>query len=200
MPRERGESVSPGWDDRVELPLDREGMMAVVALDIAPLEAMPLERLEAEITELAGHLAAAECRWLQLIAEFDRRGGHTQWGCQTCAHWLSWHCGLDVRAGQERVRVARALEELPLMTAEFAAGKLSYSQVRAMTRAATPDNEATLVMIAQHSTASQLERSVRAYRKVLPAETETEVANQQHMNRFFRVDWADDGSLEGHFR
>jgi len=82
--------------------------MAVVALETAVLSAMPLERLEAEITELAGQLAAAECRWLQLIAEFDRRGGHLDWGCQTCAHWLSWHCGLAIRAGRERVRVARA--------------------------------------------------------------------------------------------
>jgi hypothetical protein len=174
--------------------------MAVVALESEALESMPLERLEAEITELAGHLAAAECRWLQLIAEFDRRAAHEKWGCQTCAHWLSWHCGLDVRAGQERVRVARALDDLPLVTAEFAAGKLSYSQVRAMTRVATPDNEATLVELAQYSTASQLERSVRAYRKVLAAESETEVANAQHADRFFRVEWADDGSLEGHFR
>ena len=39
-------------------------------------EAMPLERLEAEITELAARLAAGECRWLQLIAEYDRRAGH----------------------------------------------------------------------------------------------------------------------------
>ncbi|MGK2957178.1 MAG: hypothetical protein ACSLFB_01975 [Acidimicrobiales bacterium] len=30
---------------------------------------MPLERLEAEITELAGHLAAGECRWLLLVGE-----------------------------------------------------------------------------------------------------------------------------------
>ena len=35
---------------------------------------MPLERLEAEICELAGHLSAAECRWLLLLSEFDRRG------------------------------------------------------------------------------------------------------------------------------
>ena len=40
-------------------------------------DTMPLERLEAEITDLAGHLAAGECRWLLLIAEYDRRAG---WG------------------------------------------------------------------------------------------------------------------------
>ena len=36
---------------------------------------VPTERLEAQITELAGHLAAAECRWLELVGEFDRRQG-----------------------------------------------------------------------------------------------------------------------------
>ena len=35
----------------------------------------PLEWLEAEITTLAGHIAAATCRWLVLVAEFDRREG-----------------------------------------------------------------------------------------------------------------------------
>jgi hypothetical protein len=30
---------------------------------------MPLERLEAEICELAGHIWAATCRWLVLLAE-----------------------------------------------------------------------------------------------------------------------------------
>ena len=40
-----------------------------------PLADVPTERLEAQITELAGHLAAAECRWLGLVGEFDRRKG-----------------------------------------------------------------------------------------------------------------------------
>jgi hypothetical protein len=165
-----------------------------------PLEALPLERLEAEITELAGHLAAAECRWLLLVAEFDRRGGHEQWGCQTCAHWLSWHCGLAPRAARERVRVARALEDLPLITAEFAAGKLSYSKVRAITRVATPENEAEIVTLAEHSTATHVERAVRAYRSVLAADDENDAANARHGARFLRFEWADDGSLERHFR
>jgi hypothetical protein len=39
------------------------------------MESVPLERLEAEITELAGQLAAGECRWLELVAEYDRRAG-----------------------------------------------------------------------------------------------------------------------------
>ena len=34
---------------------------------------VPLERLEAQICELAGHLTAATCRFLVLLADFDAR-------------------------------------------------------------------------------------------------------------------------------
>lgn len=146
-------------------------------LDVVMPETMPLERLEAEITQLAGHLAAAECRWLLLIAEFDRRAGYEQWGCRTCSHWLSWQCGLDMRAAREHVRVARALETLPVITEAFSAGRLSYSKLRALTRVATPENEGDLAMIAQHATAVQVERTVRTYRGVLPKEDELDETN-----------------------
>ena len=36
---------------------------------------VPLERLEAQICEVAGHLAAATCRFLVLLADFDARRG-----------------------------------------------------------------------------------------------------------------------------
>jgi hypothetical protein len=39
---------------------------------------VPLERLESQICELAGHLAAATCRFLVLLGDFDaRRAGRT---------------------------------------------------------------------------------------------------------------------------
>ena len=169
-------------------------------LDVVMPETMPLERLEAEITELAGHLAAAECRWMLLIAEFDRRAGYEQWGCRSCSHWLNWHCGLDLRAARDRVRTARALETLPGITAAFASGALSYSKVRALTRVAAPVNEASLVMIAEHATAAQVERTVRTYRNVLSQDDELDETNARHAARFLHCDWADDGMLEGRFK
>ena len=45
--------------------------------DPAPV---PLERLEAQICELAGHLTAATCRFLVLLADFDARRGLGQLG------------------------------------------------------------------------------------------------------------------------
>ena len=162
--------------------------------EASSMEALPLEQLEAEITELAGHLAAGECRWLELVAEYDRRAGHETWGCRTIAHWLSWHCGLDMRSAREKVRVAHALGELPLVREEFATGRLSYSKVRAITRVATAATEEQLVMLAEHATAAQVERIVRTYRGMRSRGNETEVANQRCTDQYLQVDFDLDGT------
>ena len=87
---------------------------------------LSIRELEAQITELAGHLNAANHRWLVLIAEFDRRNGWSDGATQSCAHWLSWKCGLDLGATREKVRVARAIESLPKISVAMANGRLSY--------------------------------------------------------------------------
>jgi len=120
------------------------------------------ERLEAEICELAGQIAAASARLVVMIAEYDDRRGWAEWGCQSAAHWLSWRCGIGMHAAREKLRVGHALSGLPLITAAFARGELSYSQVRAVTRIAGDHNDAALVEIARSSTAHQLERLVAA--------------------------------------
>jgi hypothetical protein len=106
--------------------------------DPDPPERVPLERLESEICELAGHLTAATCRFLVLLGDFDARGGWASWQMRSCAQWLSWKCQMSSGTAREHVRVARALQTLPVITAEFAAARLSYSKVRALTRIATP--------------------------------------------------------------
>jgi hypothetical protein len=47
---------------------------------------LPNERLEAEIAQGAANLAAARCRWLELVAEFDRRELAGSWGARSTAH------------------------------------------------------------------------------------------------------------------
>jgi hypothetical protein len=160
----------------------------------------PLERLEAEITTQAGHLAAAECRWLLAVAEYDRREGWGQWGCWSCAMWLGWKCGLSRRAAQEKVRVARALSDLPLVTEAFARGELSYSQVRALTRVAEPSTEAGLMEIARNGTVAQLERVVAGMRTCIRRAGETDATNVRHERRYISYRYDDDGSLVGSFR
>jgi len=157
----------------------------------AELETAPTEWIEREIGELAGHIAAATCRWLELIAELDRRGGHEGWGFHSCGAWVAWRCSIDPRSAREHVRVARALEELPLVRERFSHGELSYSKVRALTRIATPEIEAELVEMARFATAAQLDRLVRGYRRAVSLES----AEAAHRDRFLSCEWEEDGSL-----
>jgi hypothetical protein len=121
------------------------------------------EALEAQITELWGYLNAATYRFLTLVAEFDREEGYAYHGLANTAQWLNWQCGIGPVAAREKVRVARALEQLPEIADAFAKGEISYSKVRAMTRVATAANESVLVSVARHGTAAHVEKLVRKY-------------------------------------
>src|SRR5580700_5637246 len=156
---------------------------------------VPLERLEAQICELAGHLAAATCRFLVLLGDFDERRGWASWEMTSCAAWLSWKCQMSSGTAREHVRVARALRDLPVIRGEFGAGRLSYAKVRALTRIATPGNEAGLAEISGPMTGNQLERFARAHRQAGPAGDAAARIRRRLTWRF-----EEDGSLAGTFR
>jgi hypothetical protein len=59
--------------------------------------------------------------------------------------------------------VARQLDVLPELSEAFAGGELSYSQVRALTRVATPQNEGFMLGLAERNSAGHLERLVARY-------------------------------------
>jgi Domain of unknown function (DUF222)/HNH endonuclease len=144
--------------------------MCSTEISVAPDRTRPLEILEREITALTSEIHAATCRWLCLIAEYDARGGWGEWGCKSCAHWVSWQCGIAPGVAREHMRVARRLVQLPLVRAAFAQGELSYSKVRALTRVENIADEAELLRLARTATASQLERLLRAYRRIVRTE------------------------------
>jgi hypothetical protein len=97
-------------------------------------------------------------------------------------------------AAREKVRVARALESLPKISAAMASGALSYSKVREITRVACAETEDYLLMIAEHGTAAHVEKLVRAYRRCQDAEELSREAHQQQ-TRCVSVRHEDDGSL-----
>ena len=92
-----------------------------------PEHHLRLARLENKITELAAHINAATFQLLKLICEYDEQDGWWQHGVASCAHWLQWQCGTTIGVAREKVRVARALPELPKISASFSKGKISYS-------------------------------------------------------------------------
>lgn len=158
-----------------------------------PQHLAELERLGDEIAELSAHLDAAGARLLDLLREFDARGGWNS-GFRSCAHWLSWRAGLDPGAARERVRVARALGRLPLLAQALARGELSYAKVRALTRVATPETEAQLLALGRAATAAQVERIVRGWRQ-MDRKAEAEEAAQRHRRRALHIHQDDDGMV-----
>jgi hypothetical protein len=152
-----------------------------------------LDRLGDEIAELSAHVDAATARLLDLIREFDTRGGWNT-GFRSCAAWLSWRVGLDPGAARERVRVARALGTLPRLAQALASGQLSYAKVRALTRVATPGTEERLLAIGRAGTAEHVERIVRGWRR-LDRRGETREAALQHASRALHVYPDSDGTV-----
>ncbi|MFO7551208.1 MAG: DUF222 domain-containing protein [Haliea sp.] len=134
------------------------GMPAIVEDSPQRLTGAQLGRA---ITRHWAQLNAGNHHLLRMIAEFDRRGDWREQGAmRSCAHWLVAHCGITLGAAREKVRVARQLVALPELDEAFSEGGLSYSKVRAITRAAcdqvaTPENEGFMVHLAQQNSAGR---------------------------------------------
>jgi uncharacterized protein DUF222 len=161
-------------------------------MEIRTVEAS-LQRLGDEIAELSAHLDAASARLLDLIRRFDAEGGWNN-GFRSCAEWLSWRTGLDLGAAREKVRVARALGNLPRLAQALARGELSYAKVRALTRVATPETEERLLKIGHAGTAEHVERIVRGWRW-MDRKAEIDNAALQHKRRALHVYRSDDGTV-----
>jgi len=162
-----------------------------IRLTRGPIE--ELDHLGDKIAEVSAHVEAATAHLLDLIREFDARGGWCN-GFRSCAAWLSWRVGLDLGAARERVRVARALGTLPLLAQALARGELSYAEVRALTRVGTPETEERLLKVGRAGTAAHVERIVRGWRRV-DRYAEARESARQHASRGLHVHTDDDGTV-----
>jgi hypothetical protein len=155
-------------------------------------DADDLDRIGDEIASLAAHIHAAQYQLLALLAEFDEREGCSGSGFRSCAHWLTWRTGVAPGAAREKVRTARALRTLPRVGEAMRKGELSFAKVRAITRVATAENEAELLDVARSGTAAQVERIVRAWRRIDRLE-ESHAEVERHEARHLLLYVDDDG-------
>ena len=70
------------------------------------------------------------------LLDFHRRGLFKRYGFSSIAHFALMKLQIAPKKTRELLRVARALEELPLIDEAFAKGKISWSAVRELTRVA----------------------------------------------------------------
>ena len=155
-----------------------------LAAGVAAREAATDQRVD-ELASLSAHLSAATARWLELVWEMREEGDSSD-----LQAFLAWRCGITGREAREFLRVAEALQELPATRAAFACGELTFTKVRALTRVATASSEEGLLELAGALTASQLERALRAFRRVA-----AEDAAHAHELEYVDYYLDDDGTL-----
>jgi hypothetical protein len=149
------------------------------------------ERMD-RVAVLYGEITAATREFLRALAECDR---HRDWaveGFASCAEWLAWRIGITRDTAGEKVRTARALERLPSISQAMEKGQISFSKVRALTRVATPENEAELLEFAKAGSTASLERLVRGW-KTSERVDEQRAERLRHRARRFSVFPDNDG-------
>jgi hypothetical protein len=90
------------------------------------------------VVNARGRLDGEELLWL---ARAERAEIHRHFGHATILEYVERVMGYGPRVARERLRVARALENLPRLREELESARLSYSAVREVSRVATPWNE-----------------------------------------------------------
>jgi hypothetical protein len=143
-----------------------------------------MTRSTAEIADAIGQLQAiqnlAHRRQLRLIAEYDAAQAWREDGATSMAAWLSYSLNVTHATGAEEARVAGALEDLPAVGDAYANGELPRDQLRALTRFATSETDASLAVEAPKLSAAQTYRMAARHRPVT-----TEDEDGAHRTRCF---------------
>ena len=154
-----------------------------------------VEELGSRIVALSGRVASATCRWLLLIAEFDRLDGSEAFGLGSTAHWLSHHCGITARTARDHVKVAHTLAAHDVLAEAMRSGHITYSHVRAIARVAEDDEHelvAHLLNMAMYGTVGQLEAIVRGLQTVEHELTDPVAERTRKLGEQLSTSWESD--------
>jgi len=88
---------------------------------------------------------------------------HAYHGYVTIYEYMERELGYGPHAAHERLRVARALAQLPATAAALSRGDLMYSAVRELSRVATTETEADWLAASKGMTVNQVERLVTGH-------------------------------------
>jgi hypothetical protein len=146
-----------------------ERLAVVEPASVAPDELAELVRV---LESVSSRLAAQS---LRVLGDFDQRG---VWEVVTAAYsagnWLTHQTGTSRTDATARVRLARALREMPATAAALAAGEITVAHARALARGLGPrtreafvDAEADLVGHARTLSADELVRAVRYWMELV---------------------------------
>jgi hypothetical protein len=140
-----------------------------------------VDRVLRTIRQRRAVLDAEEARWLR---EAEALEIWRPLGMVSALDYMERVLGYAPRTAQERLRVARALGDLPLLTAALAADDLTFSAVRELTRVATPGTEAAWIAAATGKNLRQIEELVADHRPGDRPEDPPDPQAHTHVVRF----------------
>ncbi|MFP3906357.1 MAG: hypothetical protein ACLFWR_04955, partial [Acidimicrobiales bacterium] len=138
------------------------------------------ERLVA-LEQLSALLASTHAELLDVVAAAVACGDPDLDGAAVPPAWLVGRLGLARKNADEWCRVAAALQALPALRGSYAAGELSWDQLRPATRFVTPDDDAEQASRLPGYSAAQVALAARQARPIEAHDT-----NAAHANRSFR--------------
>ena len=135
------------------------------------IKGLPEKRLVQRIQRFNRITCLGERALSFYLLDFHDRGLCKKLGCSSTVHFALMKLALPRKKTRELLRVARALEELTLIDAAFAEGRIAWSAVREITRVAVNDTEAEWLELAESNSLRCVERAVsRAKKGDLPPE------------------------------
>jgi hypothetical protein len=148
--------------------------------------AAPRDSVEpiADLDRATTAMAAASADALRAVAEIERQGLWRRDGATSMTSWLAGRYGLAWGTAREWVRVVHALEGLPRIEDAYASGRLSWDQLRPLTRFVTAETEESWAERAARMRPSALWREARRHERIRAREAE-----EVRRHRFLRLDW-----------
>jgi hypothetical protein len=149
---------------------------SVDALRSETLADMPDARIEEDFAELHRAVEQLEVERLRRLAEIERRGLHERDGFLSAAAWLVSRFKVAWGIAREHVRVARALDRMPVTKRALEEGEVSASAVRVLVAAREASVEAferceeQLVEAARIHSVSELQRVASFWREAVERE------------------------------
>lgn len=116
------------------------------------------------LKQLGRNQASRMAEQLELLVRFDELKGWESSGSRHCVAWMNFELGISAKLGWEYLRVGRKLRSLPITTALFRDGKLTWSTVRLISRVADGRNERVLCHAALDAPVSDVERLCNEFR------------------------------------
>ncbi len=112
------------------------------------------------LRSIARRRVALEAEEAGLLLDAEESRLYRRLGYTTMHEYMERELNYGPHAANERLRVAHALVELPLIAELFGEGEICFSAVRELTRVATPATEQAFLQKAQGKTAHQVQQMV----------------------------------------